>query len=571
MNINSGERNRVFFIFIIFFLWVLFVSASLVKIQVFDYNKNIDKVRAQTNRIFTMHPKRGTIYDRSGEVLAISIKAKSAFLSNKEKKDSLKLFKRISRLGHKVFLGKKAKKKIRERIEREDKFIWIKRKLSDREYRLLEKISSQNKTASSLDFLEEYKRVYPQGTTACHVLGGVGIDEQGLYGIEYGIDAIIRGKDGQAKVVLDARRKIFKLQYLVEPAAGKDVHLTIDAAVQFFVERELEKTIKTHKAKGGAVIVINVPDGAVLAAASYPNYNPGKISNIKEASQNQKKNRAISFLYHPGSTFKIVMAATALESNICLPRQEFDCHNGVYHVKDQVITDVHPYKRLTFEKIIIYSSNIGAAKIGERLGKKRLYKGIKKFGFGTRAGIPLTGEERGIFNPLKKWTGVSAAFHSYGYEIAVTPLQMIRAFNVIASGGYLIEPYILKKIDGVFLKRPKKQKVLSPHTTRRMVEIMMEVVNRGTGKTTRIKGINIAGKTGTTKKMRKDKDKYVSSFGGFFPAEKPRIVMFVVVDEPAGQYYGGDVAAPLFKTIAKKLLIYLNIIPGLDKKNEIRL
>jgi len=568
MKINRSERNRVFVIFIIFFLWVIIIGASLVKIQVFDYNKNIAKVRAQSNRTFTMHPKRGTIYDSSGEVLAISVKAKSAFLSNKDKKDSLQLFNRILKLKKRFPLSKGDKKNIKNRIRKGDKFIWVKRKLSDKEYKLLKKIKATNKTHAILDFVEEYKRIYPQSSTACHILGGVGIDEQGLYGIEYGIDSTIRGKDGEAEVVLDARHKIFNLQYLTEPAAGKDIHLTINLAAQFFVERELEKAIKKHKAKGGAVVILDVSDGAIIAAASYPNYHPG---NIKWSSNDRKRNRAISFLYHPGSTFKIISAATALESRVCSPRQTFDCHNGVYQVKDQVITDVHPHDTLTFEKIIVYSSNIGAAKIGERLGRKRLYEGIKKFGFGTRVGLPLTGEEKGIFNPLNKWTGVSAAFHSYGYEIAVTPLQMARAFNVIASGGYLLEPHVVKKIDGVFLKPKKRQKILSPSTVRQMAAIMMEVVNRGTGKATRIKGIQIAGKTGTTKKIGKSKGKYVSSFGGFFPANKPAITMFVMVDEPIGLYYGADVAAPLFKAIAKKMMIYLNIIPGLDKKNEIRL
>jgi cell division protein FtsI (penicillin-binding protein 3) len=237
------------------------------------------------------------------------------------------------------------------------------------------------------------------------------------------------------------------------------------------------------------------------------------------------------------------------------------------------VTDDRPYDRLTFEEIVIYSSNIGAVKIGERVGRTRYYQGIRNFGFGTRTGLRLPGEERGIVNPLNKWSGVSLAFLSYGYEIAVTPIQMTRAFNVIACKGYLIQPYIVKEIAGVMLRRAKKQKILSSGTVLRMRSIMEEVVRRGTGKTIRIEGIPIAGKTGTTKKIRRNSRtvKYVSSFGGFFPAQHPRVTMFVVVDEPKGQYYGADVAAPLFKSIAKRLLIYLRIFPELDKTNEIKL
>lgn len=566
--INSGERKRTFLIFIFFCLWVLFIGASLVKIQVFDYGKNVSKVQAQSNRIFTPHSKRGTIYDSCGEVLAISVKAKSAFLSNKDKADSLRIFNRILRQN--IRITRNEKQNIKKRIKQGDKFIWIKRKLSDTEYQRLKKIASMEGMQSDLDFIEEYKRVYPQNATACHILGGVGIDEQGLGGIEYSLNDIIRGKDCKVKVVQDARRKAFKLQYLEKPRNGKDIYLTIDSSIQFFVEKELEATVKQHHAKSGTVIVMDSRDGAILAMAGFPNFNP---IDLKYTSPWVIKNKAISFLYHPGSTFKIILAATALEQNICSPQQSFFCYNGVYKVKDQVLTDDKPYDHLTFEEIIIYSSNIGAARIGEQLGRKKYYEGIERFGFGTQTGLHLPAEERGILNPLRKWSGVSLDFLAYGYEIAVTPIQMTRAFNVIASGGYMLQPYIVKAIDGVVLKRAAPRKILSPGTVVRMKTIMEEVVKRGTGQSTRIEGIHIAGKTGTTKKITKNKRimHYVSSFGGFFPAEQPQITMFIVIDEPKGEFYGSEVAAPLFKSIAERLLIYLKIFPEVDKPNEIRL
>ena len=567
MKINSSERNRVFFLFIIFSLWVLFICVSLVRIQVFNYSRNVSKVRAQSNRIFSMNPKRGTIYDSKGEVLAISVRAKSAFLSNKNSVQSLALFKSIRK---RIRLPYNKIKDIEQRIRRGDKFIWIKRKLSEQEYGRLYKIKESNRSQSVLDFIEEYKRVYPQNTTACHILGGVGVDEQGLYGIEYEMDSTIRGRGGKARVLLDARQKVFSLEYLDEPVPGKDIYLTINAAIQFFVERELKKTVEKYKAKGGTVIVMDSRDGAVLAMAGYPTFRPDRVQYIPYQSI---KNRAISFLYHPGSTFKIVLASIALERHICSPRHEFYCYNGIYKIRDRQITDDPPYRKLSFEGIIIHSSNIGAAKIAERLGKTRYYEGIKKFGFGKRIGIRLPGEEKGIFKPLSRWTGVSLQFLAHGYEIAVTPLQMARAFNVIASGGYIIQPYILKKIEEVFPKKKRKVKLLSPGTVHRMSAIMTEVVNIGTGKRTRITGINIAGKTGTSKRItkKKNREKYVPSFGGFFPVENPRVTMFVVIDEPKRLHYGGDVAAPLFKSIAEKLLIYLKIFPDSNRKSVIRI
>lgn len=564
MKINNSEHKRVFFLFIMLFLWILLICSSLIKIQVIDYGKNVAKVQAQSNFVFPVTAKRGTIYDGKGQVLAISVKAKSAFFNNKEVGQSLSLFRDINK---KITFTGDEKKNIEERIRRGDKFTWIKRKLSPEEYEFLKNIKESDRNNPILDFVEEYKRVYPQNTTACHILGGVGLDEQGLYGLEYELDPILRGTTGKARVKCDARRRAFKLSYLDEPQPGRDVYLTIDSSIQFFVERELQNTVEQNGAKGGTVIVMDARDGAIMAMAGYPTFSPEQVKNTPSL---MVKNSAVSFLYHPGSTFKVVLASIALEENVCSPQNEFNCYNGVYKIMDRQITDVHPFSRLSFENIIVHSSNIGAAKIAERLGKTRYYNGIKKFGFGERTGVGLPGEEKGIFKALKQWTGVSLQFIAGGYEIAVTPLQMARAFNVIASGGYLTEPYVLKEIDSNFLKQKPGVKILGPNATQRMTGIMTEVVNAGTAKKTQIAGINIAGKTGTTKLIGKDR-KYISSFGGFFPAENPRVTVFVVIDEPTGDYYGGDVAAPLFKSIAEKLLLYYKIFPELDKKNEIRI
>jgi len=567
MKINRKERNRTFLVFLMFIFWTLVIVFTLVKSQIFNYNKYLSKIKAQSHRIFSLHPKRGTIYDSKGEVLAISIKAKSAFLSNKNHADSLRILHQVKKL---ISLSSRDSKNITSRIRRGEKFIWIKRKLDHDGYLRLKKTKVNHQYKSVLGFIDEYKRVYPHKTTAAHLLGGVGIDEQGLYGVEYALDSVIRGKGSRVKVLLDARRKIFNFQYLDEPVSGRDVYLSVDYAIQFFVEKELKKTIRTYSAKGGAVLVMNSLDGSILTMASYPSYNPDRIKYIPGYIL---KNNAISFLYDPGSTFKIVLASSALENKVCYLQQIFNCHNGIYHLGGRDIIDVHPYKNLTFEDIIVKSSNIGAVRVGLRLGKERYFKTIEKFGFGRRTGIRLPAEEKGIVNPLKRWDSFSIASLAFGYEISVTPIQMLRAFNVIASGGYLISPRIIKKIDGIRPTESSRVRIVSPSTQSKMLSIMTEVVNRGTGKKSRVEGINVAGKTGTAKKIRRGKyDKvYVSSFGGFFPAQNPQITIYVVIDEPVGAFYGGDVASPLFKAIVEKLLIYLHIFPEMDQVNEIRI
>lgn len=567
MIINKKERNRAFLVFLMFSFWTLIIVCTLIKSQIFDYNKYLSKIKAQSHRIFSLHPKRGTIYDCKGEVLAISVKAKSAFLSNKNLKDSLNILKHVKA---KISLSSRDSRNIAYRIKKGEKFIWIKRKLNHDDYLRLKKSMVNHEYKSRVGFIDEYKRVYPHKTTAAHLLGGVGIDEQGLYGIEYALDSVIRGKGSRVKVLLDARRKIFNFQYLDEPVSGRDVYLSIDYAVQFVVEKELKKSIKKYSAKGGAVLVMNSQDGSILAMASYPSYSPDRI---KYVSGPILKNYAISFLYDPGSTFKIVLASSALENKVCYLQQVFNCHNGIYHLDGRDITDDHPYKNLTFEDIIIKSSNIGAVRVGLRLGRRRYYETIKKFGFGHRTGIRLPAEEKGIVNPLERWNRFSIASLAFGYEISVTPIQMLMAFNVIASGGYLISPQILKRIDGIGLRKTKRSRIISASTQNKMLSIMTEVVNRGTGKKSRIEGINIAGKTGTAQKIKEGKyhKVYVSSFGGFFPAQNPQITIYVVIDEPVGAFYGGDVASPLFKSIAEKLMVYLHIFPELDQVNEIRI
>jgi cell division protein FtsI (penicillin-binding protein 3) len=436
--------------------------------------------------------------------------------------------------------------------------------LTDEEYQKILPLAMLKQTAGTIDFIDEYRRVYPQKKIASHILGGVGIDEQALGGIETSLDSEIKGRGGRLKVLIDARKKIFQFKYLEQPVAGRDIHLSIDAALQFLVERELAGTIEKYQAAGGAVIVMSSSDASILAMASYPDYYPEEIWRTPAAAL---KNKAISFLYDPGSTFKIVLAAAALENRVCALDEMFNCFNGVYTVKDRQITDVHPFDRLSFEDIFVQSSNIGAARIGQRLGGEKYFQAIRQFGFGRRTGIMLPAEENGILNPPVKWSGVSLAFLAHGYEISVTPLQMAVALNVLASGGYLLQPKIL--LAGAAAQ--EWPKILSPLSQQPLTAILTAVVARGTGKKAGIQGIEIAGKTGTARKVKDGKyaSSYVSSFGGYFPAGNPQVTVFVMIDEPLGMYYGGDVAAPLFKSIAEKIMLYLRLFPDLPERQGI--
>ena len=563
MNSNRQSKRRFFFFSIFFFIWIFLIAFKLFNMQVLDYTTYMAKVRAQTNRVEELHSKRGTITDRNGEILAISLLSKSAFISNKDNALSLAVFKKFYAL---VAVNNSQKINIIKRLRRGEKFIWAKRKLTDDEYLKIRPLALSKETAGTLDFVDEYRRVYPQKKTASHILGGVGIDEQALGGIETSLDSEIKGRGGKLKVLIDARKKIFQFKYLEQPVTGKDIHLSIDTALQFFVERELASAVAAYRAAGGAVVVMDSRNGQVLAMASNPDYFP---ENIQGTPLPVLKNKAISFLYDPGSTFKIVLAASALENQVCGRQETFDCHNGVFAIRDRQITDVHPYARLSFDDIIIHSSNIGAAQIGMRLGGERYFQTIEKFGFGRRTGILLPAEENGILNPPQQWSGVSLAFLSFGYEIAVTPLQMAVAFNVLASGGLRVRPEILRS-DGASAGGTR---VLSVANDLRLADILTAVVSRGTGKKAEIAGLEIAGKTGTARKVEAGKyvGSYVSSFGGFFPAHDPQVTVFVIIDEPLGLYYGGDVAAPLFKAIAEKIMLYLKLFPDLPAQNEIRL
>ncbi|MEK6691916.1 MAG: penicillin-binding protein 2, partial [Nitrospirota bacterium] len=398
----------------------------------------------------------------------------------------------------------------------------------------------------------------------------VGMDNKGLEGVELAYEGDMKGEEGWLVLGRDALgRDIFPSNNNYKsPSSGRDLYLTIDEVIQYITEKELVNGVERWRAKSAIAIVMNPRTGEILAMGVRPEFNPNIIGNYKPYDW---RNRAITDLYEPGSTFKVISAAAALEEGVARVGDLFDCSRGEIEVGGKVMRDAHRHGVLSFTEVIQKSSNIGAIQIGMKLGKERFYKYIKAFGFGEKTGIDLPGESPGKVRVPKEWSGTSIGAVSIGQEIAVSPLQILAAFSAIANDGNLMKPYIVSEVrdnEGRVIKSFTPQvvrKVISENTSKRLTEILKTVVEEGgTATKAAIQGNLVAGKTGTAQKTDPEtgsysNERYVSSFVGYLPAEDPKISIIVVVDEPKGAIYGGSVAAPIFKEIAEQVLTYLKI------------
>jgi len=546
-------------------LWMAGLSLRLIKIQVIDHIQLKATVLQQNHNIGTILPKRGTIYDRGGQILARSLPAPSIFFSPFENESLQNQLNKIIKLKEVLNLSPKEIQRIKARIEKKDRFIWIKRKVTPQQAKKIKSLR-----LPGIFLKEENKRFYPQGKLAAHVLGGVGIDEDGQSGIEWKYNTKLRGKEGKHLILLDAKKREYRFETIKEPEAGKDLILTIDETIQYIAEKELEIAVLKHKASWGTVIIAQPDTGEIMAMANYPSYNP---NNYPPSPLELDRNKAIHYNFEPGSTFKIVTASAALESKRVSLDDTFDCGQGVIYFAGRTISDHHKFSLLSFPEIIRYSSNVGAIRIGQNVGERFFYQTIKNFGFGDKTGIDLPAEEIGIFRALNNWSKISLASLSIGQEISVTAIQLLQSISLIANKGLLTNPKIVKKIlisPYEARERPAHyRRVLSKTTAEIMIKMLESVVQEGTGKKAQIKGYKIAGKTGTAQKFDSSIGAYSStrhtaSFVGFVPVDKPVFSMVVVIDEPKGKYYGGDVASPLFCKIAQRLLLYLRIPPQKD-------
>jgi len=562
------RRGRIIAVFLIMGLAFALVVLRLFYLQVYERAKLAARGEHQYEQVVVLEPKRGTIFDRMGRELAVSLDVDSVYGVPSKIDNPRELAQRLARI------LRENPRKLEQKLEGDKQFVWISRKVDPTKAARVRELDSED-----IRLRTEARRFYPKKALAGPLLGFTGIDNHGLEGLEHAYDGMLSGVNGWVLAEKDARgRMVFPggpgFQFRM-PKPGNDVILTIDEVIQHIAEKELDAALATSHAKGGVCIVMNPQTGEVLALSVRANghgreaFNPNEPQRYKPA---EWRNRAVTDAFEPGSIFKPVLAAAALEERVVHPLERFDCSAGRIQLADRVIKDAEEHGVLTFTDVIAESSNVGTIKVALRLGKERFYKYITAFGFGRKTGVDLPGEIPGILRDVRTWSGVSLGEVAIGQEIGVTPMQMAAVYSAFANNGVLMKPFIVSEI--VNRSGGKGQKimplpvgqVITAETTAKVNKILQRVVETGTGQKAKPSGYTAAGKTGTAQKIdhqtrRFSKKEYVSSFVGFVPASAPKLVIVVMVDTPEGDIYGGSVAAPVFKAVAEQSLAYLQVPP----------
>lgn len=554
-------RIRVFFVFFVFFISFVLIFLRALQLQVKEKDRLRELAERQHQRIIKLVPNRGTIYDRNLQVLAKSTEIESLYAHPRRVKNASRVARKVAPI-----LGMRRQAVLRK-LKSRKAFVWLQRKIPPKKAEQIRRLNIEG-----LGFLTERQRYYPNSTLAANLLGFVGVDSQGLEGVELKYDRFLRGEARRVVLELDARGReiIMDAPLSHTDLSSHSLVLTIDRDVQYIVERGLSRAVIETKARGGMAVVMDPRTGEILAMASRPSFNPNRPERYDPSVV---RNRVITDIFEPGSIFKVFLLATALEEKAVKRNDIFFCYNGAYRIGREIVHDHKKYGWLTLEKIIKFSSNIGASQIGLKIGAKTLDRYIRTFGFGAPTGIDLPGEVKGIVRSPSSLSQVGIANTSFGQGISVTAVQLISALSAIANGGILIRPYVVKEIvdqDGRVVKsfqpRPRRR-VISRETSLEVTRILKQVVAPGgTGVAAAVPGYEVAGKTGTAQKIDPllktyADNRYVSSFMGFVPADEPRLAILVVIDEPKGTPYGGVVAAPVFKAIAQQALAHLNVRP----------
>jgi cell division protein FtsI (penicillin-binding protein 3) len=561
--LEKWVRIRIRLVGFCFLVVFSFIVVRAFQIQVLGQEEWRKRAERQHQKIIPLTPRRGTIYDRSGEVLALSVEVDSFYMEPKNITDPGHV---TSVLGSALGLSNSS---IQRKIKSNKSFFWLKRQVTERES---ERIRAAGLTG--IGFIKEHQRFYPNSEIGAHVVGFTGIDPKGLEGLELGYDSVILGQGGYLMVERDALGRGMGSgdKVVTDDQGGASLYLTLDKNIQYIAEKELAAGIAEMGAKGGSVIVLDPRSGEILAMANQPDYNPNAIGNYRSF---QWRNRAICDTYEPGSTLKVFLMAAALNEGLLTPKSIIDCEKGSYAVGGRVIHDHHAYGRITAAEVIKVSSNIGAAKIGKALERDRLYRYLTDFGFGTLTGIDLPGESSGLLRDPSAWFEIDLAAIAFGQGMTVTPLQLARAVGALANDGKLMTMPIVERIvndrgEIVEERRPELvRQVVTADTAQKLRSMMGLVVDDGgTGTLAAVPGFRVAGKTGTAQKVDAvtggySVDKRVASFVGMIPAEAPQLVVVVVVDEPDKHVYGGLVAAPIFSKVAEQSLRYLKIPPTL--------
>ena len=540
---------------------LIVLIGRLFYIQIIRHKHYLAMALEQQEDVVMLEPERGIIYSRNGSPMTINVEANSVYANPREIRDKIGTARRLSGI-----LGADSGKLLGEFSKRNRSFAWVKRKISEEEKKKVEELDIKG-----IYFLNEPNRVYPGKEMASHILGFVGIDNRGLEGVEKSYDKFLKGTPVKAVIQKDGtgRNVFFRGGNQAEAEKGCDITLTIDEFIQHVSHEALSAAVRKSGAHAAAIIVMDPRTGEVLALADEPSFDPNNFQKYKPESW---RNRAITDMFEPGSTFKIVTACAALEEGIARTGDRVNCENGTFKFEDRTIRDVHKYKILTFSEVVEYSSNIGITKIGMKIGRDKLYSYIRAFGFGEPTGMGLDGELSGLLRAPNRWSAVSIAAIPYGQEVSVTPIQMITAVSAIANGGMLMKPQIVKSIKDaggrlVYEFKPAQvRQVVSQKTCDEITGMLEKAVENGTGTEARINGYRVAGKTGTAQKIDRitrayHPDNFVSSFVGYFPAENPRVAIYVLVDEPKREHYGGVVAGPVFRKVAQQLISYLGIQP----------
>jgi cell division protein FtsI (penicillin-binding protein 3) len=561
-------KTRVAVCAVVFAVWTVGIEARLMYLQVIRHTEMTTRANRQQVRTVTPAAKRGEILDRNGRVLAFSVDAETIAADPSQVVDPESTAQAICRALDECDADKR--RDMAARLAKKTRFEYLDRQVSAAAARRVSDLK-----LPGIALYKESRRYYPKKELAAHVLGYVGVDNVGLAGIESSYDSRVRGRDGRIILQIDSRREARAAREERPATAGDTLELTIDQYLQHIAERELRAGVEEHNAAGGAAIVMDPRTGEILALANYPTFNPNAFRNVSDIT---RRNRAIQETYEPGSTFKVVTASAALEEGLLQTTDLIDCAPGFITFPGRKIYDVHKYGLLSFEDVIVKSSNVGAIKAGLRIGAERLGRYIDRFGFGQTLSPDFRGESSGIVWNPQRLDASGLASVSMGYQISVTPLQMAAAVSSVANGGTLYEPRIVR----AFIRNGRRDPIpakplhrtVTPETAATLTSIMEAVVERGTAQAAQIAGFTVAGKTGTAAKLvnnRYSNSDYNTSFVGFVPSRKPALTIIVVIDSPHGRVtaYGGTVAAPIFQRIAEASLRHLGVPPTINAASPV--
>jgi cell division protein FtsI (penicillin-binding protein 3) len=562
-------RLRLMLVALSLCLWALIVLSRLVQLQVFGREAFARQAARQSERTINLDPRRGPILDRAGRPLAVSVDADSIYAVPQEVDDAPRTAAALARA---LGLDATGRKELVATLQKNRAFVWVRRKVDP-----VTAAAVRDLQLPGIGFLTENRRYYPKRELGAQVLGWVGVDNTGMSGVEYAYDDLIRGRAAKVTVHIDARRR--PVGHTEKPSTdGHTIVLTIDESLQFMAERELERSVAATGAAAGTVLVLDPRTGEVLAMANRPGFNPNRFAAY---SSSRWRNRAVSDAFEPGSVFKVVTAAAALQERVVDPDEVIDCGRGSIEVAGTVINDHAVFDQLSFRDVMARSSDVGVVRVAQRLGRESFHRYVREFGFGAPTGIDLPGESGGLLRPTARWSALSLPSMSFGQEVGVTALQMASALAAVANGGYVMRPYVVRRVEdasGRVVRSTQPvalRRVLEPATVDVLTNVLRGVVEHGTGRNAAITGYAVAGKTGTAQKVdgsgRYSMIDHVASFVGFVPAQRPALVVLASLDTPRGpRNQGGDVAAPLFARVAEHALRQLGI-PADDPERAVRM